>query len=318
MRVRQHLRSAIDIAGGHAMLFAQVQQVLAGKAAGPFHDQLVQFGLMLAARDMRGIARILAQFRPAHHRRHPLPDAVLVAADQDAAVAGRIDIGRRDLRQDRAGAFADMAGDRIFRHRRFHIGEHRLVDRRVDHLPLAGLVAVLQRHQCAEAGVGGGERVTDRKAGPAGRAIRLAHDIAHAAHRLADAAIAGAVRIGAGLAIAGHADHDQPLVDRAQRLVIQTPFFQRAGTEILEQEVGFLDQPLDDRLAFLFSQVQRDRLLVAADHRKPERDSLPPAAHCIAHLGRLDLDHLGPMVAHQLAAERSRDQLAHFDQPQSF
>ncbi len=217
-------------------------------------------------------------------------------------------------------AFADEAGLVVFGDQRFHHREHSLVDRRIDDLAPAGLLAVMQRRQRAHAGERRGERVADADADARRRRRRIADDIAQAAHRLADRAEAGAVRVRAGLAVARDPDHDQARVDRRERRVIQAPFLHRAGPEVLEQEIGLRDQFLQHVLAGALAQVERDRLLVAGDDRPPQRRIavlLPsPNAHRIALIRRLDLDDLGAHVAEQLTAERPREQRAEFQDAQ--
>jgi hypothetical protein len=67
----------------------------------------------------------------------------------------------------------------------------------------------------------------------------------------------------------------------------EPPFLHRAGLEILDQDVGLLDEPADDLLPLGNAKVGRDRLLVAADDLPPQlvvarrfcctlRDDAPP------------------------------------------
>src|SRR3546814_5814487 len=68
------------------------------------------------------------------------------------------------------------------------------------------------------------------------------------------------------------------------------------------------------------TQIERHRFLVARDHRPPQRFAVfaaPPYAHRVTLARRLDLDHLGAEVRHQLTAERPGDQRAHFDDAQT-
>jgi len=105
-----------------------------------------------------------------------------------------------------------------------------------------------------------------------------------------------------------------------QPLPAEVPFLERAGPEVLEQEVGLCGELEQEGLAFRLAQVERDRLLVARDHRPPERRVarlLPaPDSHRVALARRLDLDDLGPKVAEQLTAERASQQGAQLEHPQ--
>ena len=100
----------------------------------------------------------------------------------------------------------------------------------------------------------------------------------------------------------------------------QAPFLHGAGAEVLEQEVRFRHQRLQDFLAFGLAQVERDRFLVAGDDRPPQRLAVrllaTPDPHRVALARRLDLDHFGAEVAEQLAAEGTREQGAEFDHAQ--
>ena len=130
----------------------------------------------------------------------------------------------------------------------------------------------------------------------------------------------GALGIGAGLAEAGDPGHHQPGIVPRELLVGETPLFHGPGAEVFDQDVRLADQGAGDSLALRRAQVQRHRLLVAADHRPPGRVALgqaaAPLAHRIADPGVLDLDHLGPEVAEDLAGEGSGDQGAHLEDDQ--
>ena len=73
--------------------------------------------------------------------------------------------------------------------------------------------------------------------------------MAQATHGLADHAEARPVLVGAGLAIAGDAQHDEPGIQRRQGLVIESPAFEGAGAKVLDQDIGLPDQAAHDILA---------------------------------------------------------------------
>ena len=153
--------------------------------------------------------------------------------------------GRND-----SGPFANIARPVIFRHNTFHDLQHGFIQRAVDNLPFAGRFAGVQCGECAHAAIGRGQRITDGYAHAAGRAVGIAHDIAPSAHGFANAAKSGTFRIGARLAIARHAHDDQARVDRLQDIGAQPPFFDGAGLEILDQDIGGGDQFADQFLTF--------------------------------------------------------------------
>src|SRR3546814_21107637 len=88
--------------------------------------------------------------------------------------------------------------------------------------------------------------------------------------------------IRAVLAIARHAHHAQTWIDRAQRVPAQAPAFERAGPEVLDDDVGLSDQFTQQRLTFGDPQLERPRFLFAPHHRPPQplaAFSAPPSAH---------------------------------------
>ena len=174
---------------------------------------------------------------------------------------------------------------------------------------------MVQGHHHADHGVQGGEAVADRDAGPGRRPVGLAGDMAQAAHGLADQAVARPLRIGSRLAEARHPGHHQPRIAGGQDLVAHAPFLHGAGAEVLDQDVGLVDQGQGQFPALRLAQVEGHRALVAPDHRPPGRQALgqgpAPLAHGIALAGVLDLDHVGAEVAQHLAAEGPGDECAH-------
>ena len=180
---------------------------------------------------------------------------------------------------------------------------------------------MVQSHHRADDAVQGGERIADRQIGPHRRTVRIAGEIAQAAHRLADCAETGLVAIGPGLAESRQAQHDQPRIFRGKAVVAQTPFFHGAGAEILDHDVRIPGERAHDLLPFGKAQIDRDRFLVARLRVPPQRSSLvelaPLAQRISAGLaigrGRLDLDDLGAEFGKHLPRERAGDKLAQFD-----
>src|SRR5690606_21222222 len=106
-----------------------------------------------------------------------------------------------------------------------------------------------------------------------GRTIGLADKIAPAAHRLANEAEAGAVCVGAGLAVARDAHDDEFRIERVERFGAHAPFFQRTGPEVFDENVSLRDEIAGDLLALADAQVEGDGALVA-------RDGAPPGGLC--------------------------------------
>ena len=55
---------------------------------------------------------------------------------------------------------------------------------------------------------------------------------------------------GPGQPVSGDVQHHDPVVDRAQALVVQAPFAQGLRPGVEDDDVGVLDQPTHQRLAF--------------------------------------------------------------------
>ena len=125
------------------------------------------------------------------------------------------------------------------------------------------------------------------------------------------------VRLRPGLPVARHPHQDDARIAFAQNVVTKAPLLQRAGPEVLDDDVGALDEVEEQFAAAGDAQVQRHRLLVAGMHRPEDVVSvqlgLAPGAQRVGLPGRLDLDHLGAHVAEQPAGERPGDQRADLD-----
>ena len=101
------------------------------------------------------------------------------------------------------------------------------------------------------------------RAGRDGRAIGVARDVAGSAHRRGDAPEAGALPVRSRLPEGGDAHHDETAVHRAQILPAEVPALERAGPEVLGDDVGGGGEALDEGLALGGAQVAGDGLLVA-------------------------------------------------------
>ena len=246
-------------------------------------------------------ARIFGPLVLTHRFAEAREDRVLICGDQYESIARLVDVGWCDIRQDRAGAFADVSRFVVLGYQRLHHRQNRLVQGRIDNLAATGFIAIVQSGERAQARESGGQFVADADTHARGWRGRIAANIPEATHRFADGAEAGAMRIGAVLAIAGYADHDQTRIDLAQLLVATVPFLHRAGSEVLKYEIRFLDQLLQNSLAFFLTHIERDRFLVARDHGPPQRRLASllasPHAQWIALAGRLDLNDFGAEIA---------------------
>src|SRR5208282_2523232 len=135
-----------------------------------------------------------------------------------------------------------------------------------------------------------------------------------AAHALRHQIVAGARRIGTGLAETGHRAIDQPRVFRRQACVIEPELGEITDLEVLQQHVGARREFPDDAAAVFALEVELDRTLaavgaveiggaeMAAGGGGNERRA--PAAGIVAGAGALDLDHVGAEIGQDLPGPR--------------
>ena len=113
---------------------------------------------------------------------------------------------------------------------------------------------------------------------------------------------------GTGLAVAGDRAIDQPRIDLAQRLVAEPEAVHHAGAEILDQDIGFRDQPMNERDRIGILEVEREASLSRIELAEigavavADRRAQP---HVVA-FRRLDLDHLRADVGQQPRAIGAR------------
>jgi hypothetical protein len=145
---------------------------------------------------------------------------------------------------------------------------------------------------------------------------RFGGQVAQAAHGLGHHTKARLVAIGAGLAVAADAQHDQARVELQKIVWPQTPALHRAGAEVLDQHIRVCGEAAHDVLRGRVFQVQRHRALVARLHLPPDRGAVfeqPPFAQRVARAGCLNLDHIGAEIRQRLGRERPGDQLPEFE-----
>jgi hypothetical protein len=100
--------------------------------------------------------------------------------------------------------------------------------------------------------------------------------------------------------------------------VVEAPAVEHPGPEVLEHDVAPRGQASEQGPTFLLLEVERHRPLVAGDGRPPEAVAVAgdaPVAHRVADAGRLDLHHVGAVVAEQLPREGTGDEVAELQHP---
>jgi hypothetical protein len=131
---------------------------------------------------------------------------------------------------------------------------------------------------------------------------------------------AGAAAIRSGLPISRYPQINQTGIGLAQLLPAQTPFLHGAWPEVLDQHIGFLDQPQEQLHPFLLAQVNRDRFLVAGfaepgQGRVMALGGRPEAPHRIAGDGVLDLEYFSAKLAQNRRRVRTGQEGSQIDDP---
>ncbi len=241
------------------------------------------------------------------HIEKPLQDHVVGGCDGNLAVPRLEETVRGHQRVVIAGAGRQLSGGEIFRRQ---IGHH--ADRAIHHgafhmLSRSIEIARAQRAHNAECTVEAGHQIGDR--------LRDAHRLGafrtvHAhqpAHGLSDEIEGGAVHIGAGRAIAVYIGGHQPRIERLQPRLAKTHLRHHAGAEIVDEDVGIRNQPLQHRAAARAIEIDDDRLLVAVEACIIGGEPVAQRALFADRvaLGGFHLDHLRPHVAQHHGAERA-------------
>src|SRR5205807_3755948 len=124
----------------------------------------------------------------------------------------------------------------------------------------------------------------------------------------------------AGLAVAGNRAVDQPWIDRRRARVIEPELREAAWAEILDQDVGRLNQLPQRSRTGGGLQIERDAFLAPVQLEEKAAaavDERAPAARVVSMFRFFDLEHLGAHVAEHHRAERTRDDTREIDHAQT-
>ncbi len=183
-----------------------------------------------------------------------------------------------------------------------------------------GALTLDERRLNADHAIETGENIGKCNADLLWRAIGFAGQIHDARHALDHEVIAGACRIGAGLAETCNGTIDQSLVEALQALVIEPEALEAAELEILDHDIGVLDEIDDAGAIGLVAEVSGDRafaaiagveiggcpLIVALDEGRP------PGAGIVA-LRAFHLDHVGTEISERLTDPGTSENAREFD-----
>ena len=187
-------------------------------------------------------------------------------------------------------------------------GDHRLEHRHLDELAAAAGRAFEQRgqHRVGQRQACG--LVGDQRRDVLGLAAVVAQQAGQSAGGLDHVVERGLAFVGAALAEARRDAIHQPWVQRRRRLVAQAQALDGGQPHVVHQHVHRRQQPLDHRHAVGLLEVDAQRALVAVDRQEDRAHAARPARHAVGThavaLGRLDLDHVGAVVAEDLGGHR--------------
>jgi hypothetical protein len=181
------------------------------------------------------------------------------------------------------------------------------------------MVAPVQRREDALYGEHAGQRVAERDPHPRRRLPGVSGDVPQPAHRLGHRGVARLLAVRPGLAVAGHPGQDDARVHRRHPVVAEVPPLQRPGPEVLDDDVGALDQAQEQLLSGGGAQVERDEAFPPGVHRPPQLvtvDGAPaPRPQRVGPVRGLDLDDVGAEVGEQPSGERPGDDRAQLQHP---
>ena len=192
------------------------------------------------------------------------------------------------------------------------------VERGVDPLPFAGGVAVAERGHDAEGREEPRHVVGVDGRGPGGRPVGRPVEIPGAPEGRGDGGEARPLAQGPRLTEGGDAGHDQRRPELVEILPAQSPGFEHAGPEVLDDHVAEGHEAANDLLPLGRVQIQGDDLLAAIVDGVPVVGAVlgrPEAPEVVALARQLGLDHLGAELRHEGAAERAGHDLRQLENP---
>src|SRR5512132_216697 len=317
--VAEDVGNVVERSGRRVVGVAALQQVGAAQRTAPVAHDLVDVAAVVEARSLLAVEAGRGQLRPTHGFGEAGEHLVGGAGDRHPlAVLGReVAVGAAAL-DVWAVPLADRPVHGVSRRQLVGAAEDGFVQRGIDVLAAAGLLLVAQRYEYADAAVEAAHIVAERRRAGCNRgAPRHASEIRETAHCVRDPRETRPVLIRPGLTVAGDAQHDQTGVDRPQHLPADAPLLQRAGAEVLAQDIGLLDQSLEQLDPLLAMQVDGHGFLVAPLGEPGERVAAagrraePPAG--VAADRVLDLEYLGAEFAEDRRAVGSGDHRRHVD-----
>ena len=255
-------------------------------------------GAVLVARE----PRVVGELGHPEDLDEPAELAVVARRDDEVAVGA----GQRLVREEAGVAVAHPARDDAARDEGTRLvdqpreGRAEQVD--LDVLTAAGLVALVEGREDADARVQPGHDVEDRDPRAVGRALGVAGQAHQPRDGLDHEVVAGQVASAGSAAEAADRGVDDAGVVGADAVVVEPEPRQAPRLEVLDEDVGPPGELAGRRPVVVVLEVQRHRALVAVDPEVVRRDAVAhrraPRPGVVA-AGRLDLDHLGAEVGEE-------------------
>ncbi len=195
-------------------------------------------------------------------------------------------------------------------------GEHRVIQRHLDDLAPARPLPGDQRHHDR----GRAEIATEARGQRQGRVGRTRpvptrRLLAGARDRVRGGGLQHAFPApysGAGIVLreTGQRAVDQPRIDRPHRLCAQAQTVHHPGTEVLDHDIGGLDQPPRGREPLVGLQIEDDAALVAVQER---------VGHPVIDrsTGRVDMNHVSTLISEHHRGQWPRDVVPEVDYPKA-
>ncbi len=265
---------------------------------------------------MRGgsgrVARIVRELGAPDHACEPLPVRVDAARPPSLCRRGSAYTFAGAAMRNWLPSRGRSTSDRAERQVAGALEEHRIEQCDVDVLAFARAVAMAERGDRGERGVQPGEVVAQKGRRLHRLAIGRAVQREEAARGLRERVVARAVVITAVLPEAADRDQNDVVLARAQLFPADAPAVERAGTEVLDHEVGAAAQVEKDLAAPWRVEIEREAALVTVERRLHERERRLRAGQERRRAARdlsgrvLDLDHVGAVIGEDAASHRAR------------
>src|SRR5260221_444152 len=265
LRVCQGLRDVVDRPARNAGLAEDLDPGSGRLAAEDPVELAAQLGVVGVAQIVRREARVGRQVVAPECDAQFEPQPVIAGGDDDVPVRRRKRLEGGDRRVARSHRSGDLAGRRVAHDRVLEQRELAVENGDVDLGRLAAPLAMVERGIDGDRRIEPGAEVADRGADAGRRRARMAGDAHDAAEALDDHVVGGLSGRRAGMAEARRRRIDQPRKAPVQALPAIAELLHRAGTEILDDDIGAREQRVEDALVRLVLEIDGDRFLAAVD-----------------------------------------------------